>query len=91
MKLDKNTETYLSKYIKTQNPYNQRKVKIKTIKCILYRIINGIKHKKNNDFIERRATNRSIYKQEQNTAKNKRDQQKTLKDKNINNSLNKYI
>lgn len=32
MKLDKNTETYLSKYIKTQNPYNQRKVKIKTIK-----------------------------------------------------------
>ena len=32
MKSDKNIETYLSKYIKTQNPYNQRKVKIKTIK-----------------------------------------------------------
>lgn len=41
--------------------------------------------------MEKRATNRSTYKQEQNTAKNKRDLQKALKDKNINNSLNKYI
>lgn len=32
MKSDKNTETYLNKYIKTQNPYNQGKVKIKTIR-----------------------------------------------------------
>lgn len=34
---------------------------------------------KNNDFIERRAANRSIYKQEQNTAKNKRDVQRDIK------------
>ena len=32
MKSDKNTETYLSKQIETQNPYNQGKVKIKTRK-----------------------------------------------------------
>ena len=91
MKSDKSTETYLSKYIKIQNPYNQGKVKIKTRKSLLYRIINEIEHKKNNDFIEKRATNRSTYKQEQNTAKNKRDLQKSIKDKSINNSLNKYI
>ena len=36
-------------------------------------------NKKNNDFIEKRATNRSIYKQEQNTAKSKRYVQKDIK------------
>lgn len=35
MKSDKNTETYLSKYTKTQNPYNQGKVKIKTIRMLI--------------------------------------------------------
>lgn len=32
MKSDKNTETYLNKYIKTQNPNNQGKIKNKTRK-----------------------------------------------------------
>lgn len=40
------------------------KVRNKTLKKpIIYKIINEIKHKKNNDFIEKRATNSSIYKQ----------------------------
>lgn len=79
MRSNKNTQTYLNKYIKTQNPYNQGKERNKTLKkTITYKILNEIKHK-NNDFIERRATNRSIYKQEKNTAKNKRDLQKSIK------------
>ena len=46
MKSDKNTETYLSKYIKTQNPYNQGKERNKTLKkTITYKILNEIKHK----------------------------------------------
>lgn len=38
MKSDKNTETYLSKYIKTQNPYNQGKIRNKTLKKKLLHI-----------------------------------------------------
>ena len=34
---------------------------------------------KNNDFIEKRLTNSSIYEQEKNTAKSKRDVQKNIK------------
>lgn len=42
----------------------REKVRNKTLKKpIIYKILNEIKHKKNNDFIERRAINRSIYKQ----------------------------
>lgn len=79
MKSNKNTQTYLNKYIKTQNPCNQGKVRNKTLKKpIIYKILNEIKHKKN-DFIERKATNRSIYKQEKNTAKSKRDVQRDIK------------
>lgn len=36
MKSDKNTETYLSKYIKTQNPYNQGKSKKKNTQETYY-------------------------------------------------------
>lgn len=36
MKSDKNTETYLIKYIKTQNPYNQGKERNKTLKKNYY-------------------------------------------------------
>ena len=79
MKSNKNTQTYLNKYIKTQNAYNQGKVRNKTLKKpIIYKILNEMKHK-NNDFIEKRATNSSIYKQKQNTAKSKRDAQKNIK------------
>ena len=47
MKSHKNTLTYLNKYIKTQNPYNQGKVSNKTLKKpIIYKILNEIKHKK---------------------------------------------
>lgn len=34
---------------------------------------------KNNDFIEKRPTNSSIYKQEKNTAKSKKDVQRDIK------------
>ena len=37
-----------------------------------------MKHK-NNDFIEKRATNSSIYKQKKSTAKSKRDVQRDIK------------
>ena len=58
----------------------REKVRNKTLKKpIIYKILNEIKHKKNNDFIERRAINRSIYKQKQNTAKSKRDAQRDVK------------
>lgn len=58
----------------------REKVRNKTLKKpIIYKILNEIKHKKNNDFIERRAINRSIYKQKQNTAKSKRDAQRDIK------------
>lgn len=36
-------------------------------------------NKKNNDFMEKRATNSSIYKQEKNTSKSKRDVQRNIK------------
>ena len=46
---------------------------------------------KNNDFIEKRPTNSSIYEQEKNTAKSKKTCKEILKNKNINNCLVKYI
>lgn len=55
------------------------KVRNKTLKKpIIYKILNEIKHKKN-DFIERGATNSSIYKQEKNAAKSKREVQRDIK------------
>lgn len=60
MKSDKNTETYLSKYIKTQNPYNQGKVRNKTLKKpIIYKILNEIKQKKQR--FHREESNKQIY------------------------------
>lgn len=60
MKSDKNTETYLSKYIKTQNPYNQGKVRNKTLKKpIIYKILNEMKHKKQR--FHREESNKQIY------------------------------
>ena len=60
MKSDKNTETYLSKYIKTQNPYNQGKIRNKTLKKpIIYKILNEMKHKKQR--FHRKKSNKQIY------------------------------
>lgn len=80
MKSDKKTETYLSKYIKTQNPYNQGKVRNKTLKKpIIYKILNEIKHK--NTTISSRREQRTVQytKKEKNTAKSKRDMQRNIK------------
>ena len=66
MKSDKNTETYLSKYIKTQNPYNQGKVRNKTLKKpIIYKILNEIKHKKQR-FHREKSHKKTLDKQEKN-------------------------
>lgn len=79
MKSNKNTQTYLSKYIKHRILIIRGKVRNKTLKKpIIYKILNK-KNIKNNDFIEKRPTNSSIYKQEQNTAKSKRDVQRDIK------------
>lgn len=79
MKSDKNTETYLSKYIKTQNPYNQGKSKKKTLKKpIIYKILNQIKHKKQR-FNRKKTKSTSLYKPEQHTPKNKNSVRKKTK------------
>lgn len=66
MKSDKKTETYLSKYIKTQNPYNQGKVRNKTLKKpIIYKILNEIKHKKQR-FHREKSNKTTLDKQEKN-------------------------
>lgn len=60
MKSNKNTQTYLNKYIKTQNPCNQGKVRNKTLKKpIIYKILNEIKHKKKR--FHREKSNKQVY------------------------------
>lgn len=92
MKSDKNTETYLSKYIKKQNPYNQGEVRNKTLKKpIIYKKLNEIKHKK--PTISSKGEQQTVlYTNKKRTQlKAKGTRKEILKDKNIDNCLYKYI
>ena len=92
MKSNKNTQTYLNKYIKTQNPYNQGKSKKQnTQEPIIYKILNEIKHKKQR--FHREENNKQFYIQtkKRTELKAKGTHKEISKNKNINNCLGKYI
>ena len=92
MNLNKNAKTYLIKYIKTQNPNNQQeKQTTKHKESLSYRINKYINIRKTT-ISSRREQQTVLYTNKKRTQlKTKGTYKKILKDKNINNCLNKYI